>query len=343
MTARKVETHLFIDTNVLLNFYAFSKDDLKELEKLVNILKTKVVRLHLTQQVVDEFYRNRDAKLSESFDTFRPLGNSGCPSFMASMPEYKDFKESLNACKIARNVLVEKARAQADARELQADQLVARIVEQAEVIPVDNAAYASAERRARLGNPPGKSPSTIGDELNWELLLARVPQRSDLHVITKDGDYASKLDPTRPKVFLADEWKKVKEGTLYLHEQISVFFKANYPDQDFSLDIEKRESINALISSPNFASTHAAIASLNSYVPFFTKEEAEELVQGALANDQVTWIASDDDVKAFLAKMLQEHGKDLSATLRKSLTDILVEAAGTESGNIAIAEGDIHS
>ncbi|HWO31661.1 MAG TPA: PIN domain-containing protein, partial [Candidatus Acidoferrum sp.] len=124
MTARKVETHLFIDTNVLLNFYAFSKDDLKELEKLVNILKTKVVRLHLTQQVVDEFYRNRDAKLSESFDTFRPLGNSGCPSFMASMPEYKDFKESLNACKIARNVLVEKARAQADARELQADQLV---------------------------------------------------------------------------------------------------------------------------------------------------------------------------------------------------------------------------
>ena len=43
-------THLFIDTNVLLNFYAFSNDDLQELEKLIRILKTKVVKLYITQQ-----------------------------------------------------------------------------------------------------------------------------------------------------------------------------------------------------------------------------------------------------------------------------------------------------
>ena len=51
-------------------------------------------------------------------------------------------------------------------------------------------------------------------------------------------------------------------GAIIISKQISLFFSANYPDEDFSLEIEKRSSIEALIGSPNFTSTHAAIASL---------------------------------------------------------------------------------
>ncbi|MEO6983644.1 MAG: PIN domain-containing protein, partial [Edaphobacter sp.] len=172
MKSKKAGSHLFIDTNVLLGFYAFTNDDLKELEKLVNILKTKVVKLYITQQVVDEFYRNRDSKLNVSFDVFRPSGNESCPSFMTSLPEYAAFKKALESYKNSRKELREKARVMADDRDLLADKLFARIVEQADVIHVSDVAYAAADRRARLGNPPGKAPSTIGDELNWELLLA---------------------------------------------------------------------------------------------------------------------------------------------------------------------------
>jgi hypothetical protein len=126
-SAKKQGTHLFIDTNVLLNFYAYSKDDLDQLEKLVNILKTNVVKLYVTQQVVDEFYRNRDSKLAESFDTFRPIGNMSCPSFMTSLPEYKTYKASLETYKTSRTTLYEKARTQADNRQLLANKLFARI------------------------------------------------------------------------------------------------------------------------------------------------------------------------------------------------------------------------
>lgn len=269
--ATKKGTHLFIDTNVLLNFYAFSNDDLNELEKLVDILKTKVIKLYITQQVVDEFYRNRDAKLASSFDTFRPFGNSGCPRFMTSLPEYQAYKKALSAFDSARKTLIEKAKVQAETRELLADQLFKRIVDQAQIISVDEKAYAAAEKRARLGNPPGKTGPTIGDELNWELLLAKVPNGSDLHIITKDSDYASKLNPTQAKVFLTDEWENTKKGTLYIHEQISLFFKANYPDESFSLEIEKRASIDALIGSGNFVSTHSAVASLEPYIPFLRR------------------------------------------------------------------------
>jgi hypothetical protein len=328
---KKLGSHLFIDTNVLLGFYAYSNDDLAELEKLVNILKTKVVKLYITQQVVDEFYRNRDSKLSESFEVFRPFGNISCPSFMTSLPEYAAFKKALKAYKETRKALTEKAREQADARELLADQLFSRIVEQANVIAIDDVAYKAATRRANLGNPPGKSPHTIGDQLNWELLLHHVPNGASLHVITKDGDYGSKLNPGQPKVFLVDEWSRVKQGVLFIHEQISLFFKANYPDQDFSLDIEKKESIDALIGSSNFASTHAAIALLIPYIAFLTEEEAEEVIQGALSNSQVAWIASDSDVEDFLTKMLTHHGDSLSATLKKRLEEALgLDAADEE-------------
>lgn len=153
-------------------------------------------------------------------------------------------------------------------------------------------------------------------------------------MITKDSDYASKLNPTQAKVFLKDEWTKVKGGTLYLHEQISLFFKTNYPDEDFSLEIEKRSSIEALINSGNFASTHGAVASLEPYLPFLTTEEAEEILKGALANSQVVWIASDPDVEAFLTKMLQEHGDSLSENLRKRVEEVL----GTNSDDLSLED-----
>ena len=320
---QKQGSHLFIDTNVLLNFYAYSNDDLAQLEKLVQIVKTKVVKLYITQQVVDEFYRNRDSKLSESFDSFKSIGNIACPRFMTSLHEYEAFKNALSVYKDSRKVLAEKARAQADARELLADQLFARIVEQVEVIQIDENAYLAALRRNRLGNPPGKSSTTIGDEVNWELLLAKVPHGCDLHVITKDSDYGSKLNSGQPKVFLQDEWSKKKLGKLHLYEQIGLFFKANYPDEAFSLEIEKQESIDALINSGSFAMTHAAIGLLYPYIDFLTEEQAEEVVQGALSNSQVAWIASDSDVEAFLKRMLEVHGDALSVTQRKRLQDAL--------------------
>ena len=58
MATKKPEVHLFIDTNVCSDS-AYTKDDLNELEKLVTLKYAGEIRLHLTRQVVDEFYRNR--------------------------------------------------------------------------------------------------------------------------------------------------------------------------------------------------------------------------------------------------------------------------------------------
>ncbi|RQW22335.1 hypothetical protein EHS17_14655 [Rhodobacteraceae bacterium CH30] len=58
--------NLFIDTNIFLSFFHLSNDDLDELHKLAVLLEEKQITLWLTEQVRDEFFRNRENKISEA-------------------------------------------------------------------------------------------------------------------------------------------------------------------------------------------------------------------------------------------------------------------------------------
>ena len=57
---------LFIDTNILLSFYHLSSDDLEELRKLIALIDTGQITLVVTEQVKDEFFRNRGAKIADA-------------------------------------------------------------------------------------------------------------------------------------------------------------------------------------------------------------------------------------------------------------------------------------
>ena len=54
--------HVFIDTNILLNFFHFSKDELDALNNVFASHEHGAVTVHLTEQVCDEFKRNRENK-----------------------------------------------------------------------------------------------------------------------------------------------------------------------------------------------------------------------------------------------------------------------------------------
>jgi predicted nucleic acid-binding protein len=338
MFTKKTGAHLFIDTNVLLNFFAYSKDDLDQLDKLLKLIHAKAIRLYLTEQVVKEFSRNRDAKLAESFAKFRLPTMPGTPSFMLNLDECKAYMKLLNTFEKSHSLLTKAAKETAGKRELAADKIFASLVQEAKTIEISDELISAAERRHKLGNPPGKNDS-IGDQLNWEILLKVVPSGAPLHIVSKDGDYTSRLNPTGPNTFLADEWKETHESDVFIYEHIGQFFQANFPDQDFSLNIEKREAIDRLLNSGAFASTHSAIALLDPYTPFLSEEETEEVVQGALSNGQVRWIMGDTDVEQFFKRLLQINGEDLSPHLREKLKEALEpqdeddSAVEDESGN----------
>lgn len=309
--------HLFIDTNVLLTFYAFAKDDLAQLEKLVDLLSAASLKLYLTGQVIDEFRRNRESSLAASLAAFKHP-NVGCPSFMLPLGEYQAYSDAVASLRTAHSRLVAAATNDSKLGTLPADRLFNKLLHKAKVIEITPEVIALADRRNRLGNPPGKGKS-IGDELNWELLLEHVTGE-DLHIITKDGDYLSPLGVESPKDFLAHEWNQRKKGKLFVYEQLGSFISMHYPEKKFLLELEKSEAITKFTDSVAFSSTHAAVSLLTPYVPFLIPDEIDQILVAARHNPQIYAILGDYDVSTLLSFIAREHSITLPKELRYKMS-----------------------
>ena len=311
--------HIFIDTNVLLSFYHYTRDDAEQLKIISKLVETNELALYLTEQVIDEFNRNREVKIATAIREFEKWGKGpGVPRSMIGYPEAKAYQEAVGAVEKARSALIAHAREDAEARSLSADTLVAAILKVATVIARDPDQIDDAETRKIIGNPPGK-PDSFGDQINWECLLHGVPDGTDLHIISKDGDFASPLFPDRPHQFLLDEWKSAKDADLHLHEELRPFLKSKFPEIELATDIEKSAAILRLENSTSFQTTHAAIATLTPIRETFTWTDADRIFTAGLINNQISWIGTDDDVCAFYGSLIETFAAKLDPDRRAAL------------------------
>ena len=186
---------IFIDTNIYLSFLHYTSDELEELEKLSVLLKQGIVTLYLTAQVKDEFYRNRESKLADALKRVREQRLAAqLPNFCKEYAEYTALRDAQKAYDRAHADLLRKVTEDALARKLRADSTIEQLFSLAKLLTVDNAVMERASQRAARGNPPGK-PGSLGDAINWEVLLQSVPTGEDIVTITDDRDYASQLAP----------------------------------------------------------------------------------------------------------------------------------------------------
>lgn len=218
--------HLFIDTNVYLSFYHFSSDDIESIDILANRILAGEIVVHLPQQVENEWERNREIKLNNAANEFQKITfQTQIPRHMHDLSMAKTYLEAVTEAKRARDHLIAEANAKARTSGLKVDLLLRRLFDASTKHDDDDGIYERGKTRAERGNPPGK-PGSIGDQYNWEMLLAKVPD-VDLYVITKDGDYGSPLggkDETGiayPHPFLKREWSNRKNNAnLYIFESI---------------------------------------------------------------------------------------------------------------------------
>nr|WP_315212595.1 PIN domain-containing protein [uncultured Duganella sp.] len=353
-------THLFIDTNVLLNFYHFADDGLEQLEQLIGMIAEDGICLHLPQQVINELARNREAKLKAANDQFNrePLP-SAVPRHMQQYAQGAEYTAAVEQAKRLRSQLISLATADASNQTLATDRLIRTAFEKAFVYPENDGVFFVALQRMQKGNPPGKNGS-VGDQYNWETLLQKVPA-GDLHIVSRDGDYASLLNKNRPHPSLEAEWTRNKEGGLHIYSDLRLFLRKygemlaqaavvepalvlreeavplppaepqtaviapEFPNQqdvvEEAEDPEKEEAIQILIDSESFASTHAAIARLEHFRGMLQRSDAERLIRAAVDNAQIRWIASDSDVYAFFASLLTEHS-DINDELFEAAVDV---------------------
>ena len=189
---------IFIDANVYLRFYDTSSPKLKLLLKFITEIKDKIF---VTEQIRDEVNRNKLQVAINSFsENFKELGikKSTLPEHFDEHHDKKLAKWNKKRTKIIdqENVL------KREYSKIVSDILMAIMKStdnvSLELNKVFNLSKPPSEEeiklariRKELGNPPGKSDDTLGDQLSWQQFLSTYDNK-EVWIITNDRDYFSK-------------------------------------------------------------------------------------------------------------------------------------------------------
>jgi len=304
----------------LLKFYYFSKDDLDGLNKIFVPRKDAGVEVHLTQQVRDEFIRNRESKIKDALTRFSNAKiNIELPYFMRVYSEYNKIIKLRKKLQEKMKDVRKKVDEDVASQELIADKLIFDIFEKFDAVEVSQQIYEEARRRVDIGNPPGKSNS-LGDAINWIMLIENVPEGQDLHIISEDGDFYSRLDEKKIHPFLEMEWKEKKSSDIHIYRSIGEFLDGHFDGTAFPYDKRENELIEDLATSGSFASTHSTIAELESY-GYFSLEEVKRLLGAAISNNQVSWVLGDDDLLEFYHRVAIPRREEIRDKKLKSILD----------------------
>ena len=299
------EKHLFIDTNVWLSLFHFSKNDLKNFSNLRNFIGKDVI-LYLTEQVHDEIKRNRENKIKDALESFKNF-DLKFPNIVKGYNEYEKLKIQLDRLKECHKKFLVKLDQEILEEKTPTDKIIREFFENVPVIARTDDVVKKAKLRYSIGNPPGKD-NKYGDAINWELLLKHVPVNKDLYLISEDKDYVSVLDNNVIMPFLQKEWNEKKNAKVFFFRNLSDFFGKYY--KVLQTESEKNDLINGLSISNSFAMTHSLIDSLRKYSDF-TEQQKNLLFQIANENTQVKWILTDEVISEFYRALLPKtSGKD---------------------------------
>lgn len=317
------EMHVFLDANIYLAFYRYSDDDLDELRKLIAAVGQPTTTLYVTQQVKDEFERNREATIVESLKSLDEVKvRKSFARIFTNLPEYERLRVALDEYEALRGALSSQARSRALDRSLHADDLIAALFEAVPPIARTDEIVRAARNRVELGNPPGKRGS-LGDAVNWETLLREVPDGQPLILVSADDDFRSPLDPGGLHGFLSAEWHDRKASGTELFRSLNSLFGRYYPHIKLAAELERDFAVSRLVESESFLETHAAIRDLSGHSGF-SDVQVQELVRAANRNTQIKWILADPDVQEFFVALGDRYQKVIDAgeldRLRESLT-----------------------
>lgn len=302
--------HIFVDTNVLLSFFHFTSEDLDSLNDIFVSHKKGAAVLHMTDQVCNEFRRNREARIADALSRFRNAASAvQIPNFMTYLDGFEALDEAGKTFRKLHAAILKEANEEILGGTLPADRLIERMFKKTTPHPITSKIYSAARQRVDVGNPPGKNGS-LGDAINWLLLMEHVPNGQDLYVISEDKDYFSTINDQKVNPFLEGEWKRKKASKVTCYRSLKAFLGDHFAGVTLSFDPEKMELINALGNSSCFATTHALVAKLDDF-DFFSLHETKILLESAHQNEQVRWIIGDQDVSALILKAASPHKRCL--------------------------------
>lgn len=331
--------NLFIDSNIWLSLYHFTNDDLVQFGKLKELIG-KDIKLLIPHQVHDEIYRNREAKLKDAFKSFE-IKSIQYPAFCKEYAEYKQFSADYSNIIFRHKQWVKKINEDVINQSLPADKTIQDFFSVSGLIDCDFC-IDKAYMRFRIGNPPGKD-NKYGDAINWECLLATVPEGEDLYLISSDKDYKSGIFEDRINPFLMAEWQEKKKSNIYFYTNLVPFLSEHFKNIELKTEQDKQNLIDRLFASPNFETTHGIVAMMRKHVGW-TDNQIERICLAATTNSQVAWILYDEDILSFYCDLLShvDQRKIKEPAVKRILEEIanaIVEKEA-EARDCAKAEAD---
>ena len=311
-----IKINVYLDSNIWLDLYHYSANDIEEFSKLKDIINTNII-LYMPNQTIHEINRNRDNKIADAYKKFHDF-KMEIPNFCKGYSEYSSLMSLYRNLYQVHKELVKKVTEDIAIRNLPADKIIKDISLLANRSPESQGVISKAELRYKRGNPPGKNKS-LGDAITWETLLEIVPNNEDLFFVSGDKDYKNQFGDGFNS-YLNNEWEITKNSKIYFYTSLTNFFNEHQKEIHLQTENEKEALINSLMYSGSFRNTHDIIRSLNKY-EYYTDKQMNELIDIAVWNDQVRCIFNDYDIISFYRNMIK--GREDKIILDNNNIDII--------------------
>jgi hypothetical protein len=225
---------LFIDANKYLDLYRMDQG-----KKLLDLLRSQVGCIFVTQQIVNEVKRNKIKVATEFLLKEKPkelkLEKVTLPNQLFSKKITDKYPSIINLIEAINQEIAKANNSQVNIKN-QVNSLMFDIMKEIKcsedevsktlslifdkAVPHSSEELQRARVRKELGNPPGKITDSIGDQLTWEQILTHFEGKKRLWIITKDRDYSEVYNnETFLNPFLYDELCSISsEPEVYLFE-----------------------------------------------------------------------------------------------------------------------------
>lgn len=208
---------VFIDTNIFLGLYETNNNNITNIFVDISKLKDELV---FSQQVFDEFLRNRDTIVPKEIKLCNSnTVNLHTTALLRHLDEFQELNELKNEFKQKNKELIKALKKILD--NIVEDPIFVGFRELYEYDNDNNPIFARtdeiiqrANERLLMGNPPiDKKKGTIGDQIIWETLLENMDE--DLIFITEDKTYFDH------KFFLEHEYFRRTTKRIHITNKVS--------------------------------------------------------------------------------------------------------------------------
>ncbi|WP_125717893.1 PIN-like domain-containing protein [Flavobacterium ustbae] len=209
---------ILIDTNIFLDFYRSNGTSIHIFSTLIENIDHFIV----TDQIIQEFERSREGvikSVQQRFQIESKLENFSS-SYLQNLEEFQKLVE------IQKQYVTQQKKVGLSIAEILKDsskdpianyfkEFVNESLKQNRMLYTTDEIINKAIKRKNIGNPPTSNKFSIGDEINWEIIIANIHE--DIILVGRDNTYTNNL------TFLQKDFhKQTGYNVVDLTERISV-------------------------------------------------------------------------------------------------------------------------